>query len=53
VGDRVVAEQIVPCWTCRYCRAGKYHMCGPHEIYGFKRRTQGAMAPYMTVMTRS
>src|SRR3982751_3243087 len=20
VGDRVVSEQIVPCWTCRYCR---------------------------------
>ena len=47
VGDRVVSEQIVPCWTCRYCRAGTYHMCAPHEIYGFKRRTQGAMAPYM------
>jgi threonine dehydrogenase-like Zn-dependent dehydrogenase len=47
VGDRVVSEQIVPCWTCRYCRTGKYHMCAPHEIYGFKRRTQGAMAPYM------
>jgi threonine dehydrogenase-like Zn-dependent dehydrogenase len=47
VGDRVVSEQIVPCWTCRYCRTGNYHMCVPHEIYGFKRRTQGAMAPYM------
>jgi threonine dehydrogenase-like Zn-dependent dehydrogenase len=47
VGDRVVSEQIVPCWICRYCRTGRYHMCGPHEIYGFKRRTQGAMAPYM------
>ncbi|HTT92719.1 MAG TPA: alcohol dehydrogenase catalytic domain-containing protein, partial [Acidimicrobiales bacterium] len=20
VGDRVVSEQIVPCWECRYCR---------------------------------
>jgi threonine dehydrogenase-like Zn-dependent dehydrogenase len=47
VGDRVVSEQIVPCWTCRYCRTGNYHMCAPHDIYGFKRRTQGAMAPYM------
>jgi Alcohol dehydrogenase GroES-like domain/Plasmid pRiA4b ORF-3-like protein len=27
VGDRVVSEQIVPCWTRRYCRIGKYHMC--------------------------
>jgi erythritol/L-threitol dehydrogenase len=47
VGDRVVSEQIVPCWTCRYCLSGDYHMCGPHEIYGFKRRTPGAMAAYM------
>jgi threonine dehydrogenase-like Zn-dependent dehydrogenase len=47
VGDRVVAEQIVPCWTCRYCLAGNYHMCAPHDIFGFKRRTPGAMAEYM------
>ena len=47
VGDRVTSEQIVPCWACRYCKRGAYHMCAPHEIYGFKRRTPGAMAEYM------
>ncbi|QIS20258.1 alcohol dehydrogenase catalytic domain-containing protein [Nocardia terpenica] len=47
VGDRVVSEQIVPCWQCRYCRRGQYHLCKPHDIYGFKRRTPGAMAQYM------
>ncbi len=46
-GDRVVSEQIVPCWECRYCLRGQYHMCRPHDIYGFKRRTPGAMASYM------
>jgi erythritol/L-threitol dehydrogenase len=46
-GDRVVSEQIVPCWDCRYCMRGQYHMCRPHAIYGFKRRTPGAMARYM------
>jgi threonine dehydrogenase-like Zn-dependent dehydrogenase len=46
-GDRVTSEQIVPCWTCRYCRRGEYWMCAPHDIYGFKRRTPGAMAEYM------
>ena len=46
-GDRAVSEQIVPCWTCRYCLRGQYWMCGPHDIYGFKRRTPGAMAQYM------
>lgn len=47
VGDRVVSEQIVPCWECRYCRRGQYWMCAVHNIYGFKRATPGAMATYM------
>lgn len=47
VGDRVTSEQIVPCWQCRYCRRGQYWMCARHDIYGFKRRTPGAMAEYM------
>lgn len=46
-GDRVVSEQIVPCWECRYCLRGQYWMCAPHDMYGFKRRTPGAMAEYM------
>jgi threonine dehydrogenase-like Zn-dependent dehydrogenase len=47
VGDRVVAEQIVPCWKCRYCLRGQYWMCGPHDMFGFKRRNPGGMAQYM------
>lgn len=47
LGDRVVSEQIVPCWECRYCLRGQYHLCRPHDIYGFKRRTPGAMAGFM------
>jgi threonine dehydrogenase-like Zn-dependent dehydrogenase len=47
VGDRVVSEQIVPCWKCRYCLRGQYWMCGPHNMYGFKRRNPGGMASYM------
>ena len=41
VGDRVTSEQIVPCWECRFCKRGQYHMCQPHDLYGFKRRTPG------------
>lgn len=48
VGDRVVSEQIVPCWQCRYCVRGQYWMCAPHDMYGFKRRYPGGMAGYMT-----
>ena len=47
IGDRVVSEQIVPCWECRYCRRGQYWRCAVHNIYGFKRATPGAMASYM------
>jgi erythritol/L-threitol dehydrogenase len=47
VGDRVVSEQIVPCWKCRYCQRGEYWMCAPHDMYGFKRRNPGGMASYM------
>jgi threonine dehydrogenase-like Zn-dependent dehydrogenase len=46
-GDRVVAEQIVPCWECRFCKRGQYWMCMPHGMFGFKRATPGAMASYM------
>lgn len=46
-GDRVTSEQIVPCWTCHFCKRGQYWMCLPHDIYGFKRRTPGAMAEFM------
>ena len=31
----------MPCWNCRYCVRGQYHMCAPHDLYGFKRRTPG------------
>jgi erythritol/L-threitol dehydrogenase len=48
-GQRIVVEQIVPCWACRYCANGDYHMCQVHNIYGFKRATPGGMQEYMTV----
>ncbi|WP_372465384.1 alcohol dehydrogenase catalytic domain-containing protein [Spelaeicoccus albus] len=49
LGDRVTCEQIVPCGTCRYCRRGQYWMCAPHDMFGFKRATPGAMAEYLVV----
>ncbi len=48
LGDRAISEQIVPCWRCRFCRAGHYWMCQiHHDVYGFRQRTFGAMAEYM------
>jgi threonine dehydrogenase-like Zn-dependent dehydrogenase len=53
-GDRVIAEQIVPCWDCRFCRTGKYWMCEVHDIYGFQRQVaDGGMADYMRLSTRA
>ena len=51
--DRVVLEQIVPCRDCRYCNEGNYHMCAPHQMYGFKRDNPGGMEEYMVVSTDS
>ncbi|AJX33942.1 erythritol/L-threitol dehydrogenase [Burkholderia oklahomensis] len=47
VGDRVISEQIVPCWGCRFCGHGQYWMCQKHDLYGFQKNVHGAMAEYM------
>lgn len=47
IGDAAIAEQIVPCWHCRYCRHGQYWMCEQHDIFGFRQRAQGSWAEYM------
>lgn len=47
LGDTAIAEQIVPCWDCRYCRTGKYWLCQVHNIFGFQPFVNGGMAEYM------
>ncbi|KAA8494918.1 Erythritol/L-threitol dehydrogenase [Porphyridium purpureum] len=47
VGDRVIAEQVVPCNNCLYCQKNLRHLCLPHAIFGFKTCVNGAMAEYM------
>ncbi|MBB6451391.1 2-desacetyl-2-hydroxyethyl bacteriochlorophyllide A dehydrogenase [Geomicrobium halophilum] len=47
IGDRIISEQIVPCWECRFCNRGQYWMCEKHDLYGFQNNVNGAMAPYM------
>lgn len=50
VGDKVIAEQIVPCDKCRFCKSGKYWMCEVHNIFGFQREVaEGGMAQYMRI----
>ncbi|ACL69085.1 erythritol/L-threitol dehydrogenase [Halothermothrix orenii] len=47
IGDRVISEQIVPCWECKFCRTGRYWMCQKHDVYGFQNNVNGGMAEYM------
>lgn len=53
VGDRVAVEQIAPCGTCRYCREGRYHLCVPHNVYGFKNYLNGGFAEYAKLTRES
>ena len=47
VGDRLISEQIVPCWDCRFCKRGEYWMCERHDVYGFQNNVNGGFAEYM------
>ncbi|CUX29717.1 alcohol dehydrogenase catalytic domain-containing protein [Clostridium sp. C105KSO13] len=47
LGDRIIADQIVPCGKCRFCKDGHYWMCQPHNIFGFQRENSGGMAEYV------
>jgi erythritol/L-threitol dehydrogenase len=47
IGDRVISEQIVPCWECRFCKRGEYWMCEKHDVYGFQHNVNGGFAEYM------
>lgn len=45
VGDKAVAEMIIPCWQCAYCRRGWYHLCTNFKTLGGS--LPGGWAQYM------
>lgn len=47
IGDRVVAEQILPCNECEFCRQGVYWMCTRSAVFGFKQYANGGFAEYV------
>ena len=47
LGDRITADQIVPCGKCRFCKDGHYWMCQPHDMLGFQSYNNGGMAEYV------
>jgi L-iditol 2-dehydrogenase len=53
IGDRVTADQIVPCGECRFCKTGRYWMCQIHKIFGFFSDLGGGMAEYVRLPKNS
>ena len=47
IGERITADQIVPCGECRFCKTGRYWMCQPHATFGFQKENNGGMAEYV------
>lgn len=47
IGDRITADQIVPCGECKFCKSGRYWMCEPHATFGFQKENNGGMAEYV------
>lgn len=47
VGDRAVAEHLIGCGKCLYCREGKRNLCKAPTIIGLNR--QGALAEYISI----
>lgn len=47
IGERITADQIVPCGECRFCKSGRYWMCQPHATFGFQKGNNGGMAEYV------
>jgi L-iditol 2-dehydrogenase len=50
VGDRVVANSLIPCGRCRECRRGAAHLCADRAIFGMNR--PGAFAERVAVPAR-
>lgn len=47
IGQRITADQIKPCGSCRFCKTGRYWMCEPHAIFGFQKGNNGGTAEYV------
>lgn len=53
LGDRVISEQIVPCWECRFCKSGQHWMCVNQDMHGYHNDIgEGAMAEYLRLSSR-
>lgn len=51
VGDKAIAELIIPCRECHYCHSGLYHLCIKPKIFG--SAVPGGWAEYMLFPSNS
>lgn len=51
VGERVTANPLITCGTCRYCRNGESQLCGSRNLLGAHR--PGAFAQFVAVPARN
>lgn len=51
VGDKTIAELIIPCRECLYCHSGLYHLCTKPRIFGSV--IPGGWAEYMLLPSNS
>lgn len=47
IGDRAVAEHVIGCGTCLYCKQGKRNICKTPTVIGL--HTAGALAEYVKI----
>lgn len=48
VGNRVLVEPTLPCWTCKMCSSGRINLCENLRFFGCVH-DQGGMADFFTI----
>jgi threonine dehydrogenase-like Zn-dependent dehydrogenase len=51
IGDRVIANPLIECGNCSYCRAGRTNICDHRIAIGLQRN--GSFAQYVTLPIRN
>lgn len=52
-GDRVTGDTFIGCDVCRFCRAGRHHLCETHVELGVLGQSDGALGEYLVVPARA
>lgn len=53
IGENVIAEAVVACGDCLYCKKNLRWLCAPHDIFGFHTNAHGGLAEFMILPAKS